>query len=116
MMQPTHIINRFPSQKTAGLFRASDGMMLAELQNITVIQGENPMKRESRLFIDHEHAYAYLKTLAEHDYFNRQIECEFSIEEVSLEGLIELPPDSIEMITNGGRYPDIRGFNKSLKQ
>lgn len=111
MSEYTHIIHRIPSQETACLFRASDGMVIAEVQQSCVLQGENPMKRESRLFVDHEHAFRYLNTLA-----GKDLGGDPSINEINLEGQVVLAPGSIEMITNGGRYPSVKGFNKSLKQ
>lgn len=120
MSNYTHIIHRIPSQETACLFRASDGMVIAEAQQSCVLQGENPMKRESRLFIDHEHAYKYLSKLANQDardlLLTDDLTVEAEIKVVDLEGQVVLAPGSVEMITNGGRYPSVKGFNKSLKQ
>jgi hypothetical protein len=125
-MDYTHIIHRIPSQETACLFRASDGMMLAECQQLCVLIGANPMKRESRLFIDHDHAFMYLANLADVDANGMSIlawdekaldPAKFaSVDYRNLEGQVVLAPGSVEMITNGGRYPSVKGFNKSLKQ
>lgn len=51
---PTHILMHFKEHNMETLYRASDGVQIAGHQNQTVIFGENPNRRESRLFLDFE--------------------------------------------------------------
>ena len=114
-MNHTHEIRWLPSQETGSLFRSSDGMLIAEWQQHTVIFGENPMKRESRLFRDTGCAKKFLFKLAHQDQQAIDPESNASIEEISLEGSVVLAPGSVEMITNGGRYPNTHKMTK-MKQ
>ena len=116
MTEPTHIIRWLPSQETGALFRASDGMMLAEWQQHTVIFGENPMKRESRLFVDTGCAKKYLFTIADKDQRAFDPSSCAAVEEVSLEGSVVLAPGSVEMLTNGGKYPNTLALKGKYKQ
>lgn len=59
MPDPTHIVLTYPSQDTEIMFRASDGVMIAERQKCTLIFGENPAaaandpkRKQSRVFIE----------------------------------------------------------------
>ena len=106
-MEYTHIIQSIPSHEIAHLFRASDGMMLGEVEQCTVIIGESNRNKESRLFIDHQCAKRYLRKVAGDDAV---------IDERDLEGQVVLAPGSVELRSNGGSFPNIKGFNKSLKQ
>lgn len=61
MARPTHIIKQYPSNDAEILFRASDGMMIGMREKVTVIYGDDPNKRVSRLFIDSDFASRYLR-------------------------------------------------------
>lgn len=52
--KPTHIILQWPSADKEIIFRASDGMMLAERLKNVLIWGEIPKDRTSRLFLETE--------------------------------------------------------------
>lgn len=111
-MEYTHIIQSIPSNELEHLFRASDGMLIGEVSQCTVIFGESPRTKDSRLFIDHESAKKHLRRLADEDAFGAKA----CIDERCLEGAVVLAPNSVELRANGGSFPNIKGFNKSLKQ
>jgi hypothetical protein len=114
-MNPTHIVLTYPSQETELLYRASDGMMIAEAAKCVVIFGESPNKKTSRVFLDHESAYAFLRFVAGLDASgfhplpdyretwapDGPLEFAATIEERNQEGMIVLPPDSLELVSNG---------------
>lgn len=122
-MKYTHVLLIEASQATEILFRVSDGMMLGECQKNVVVFGAEPNKKTSRVFIDHENATAFLRYVAHldaakihplQDYMTFPQLAEPGnavIEERNVEGLIVLPPNSRELVSNGGIMP----FNKSIK-
>lgn len=108
-MNPTHIVISHPSQQTEGLFRAADGMFLGECQKTMVVYGENPGKRESRIFLDFESAQKFLReVVTAKDLANLEpVLVEDRNQEA--ESKIILPPDSMDMIVNGA-MPGVRAF------
>ncbi len=125
-MQYTHVLLIEASQATEILFRVSDGMMLGECQKNVVVFGAEPNKKTSRVFIDHENATLFLRFVADLDaagvhplqnyadnvLLPEQWQGKANIEDRNVDGLIVLPPDSREMVSNGG---SMRPFNKSIK-
>ena len=120
----THVLLIEASQATEILFRVSDGMMLGECQKNVVVFGAEPNKKTSRVFIDHENATLFLRYVADldaagvhplQDYASNTLpgQCEGKavIEDRNVDGLIVLPPNSRELVSNGGVVP----FNKSIK-
>lgn len=64
----THFAITWESRRNAGMWRLSDGMFVGEAGDKTCIFGVNPNKRESRLFLTHNHAKRYLfGSVAEED-------------------------------------------------
>lgn len=56
----THILLSYPSNNTDVLFRASDGIGIAQRKGVMVIIGEDPNKGTSRIFIDEKLALNFL--------------------------------------------------------
>lgn len=56
----THIMLTFPTAKSEGLFRASDGIRIASRMEAVVILGEDPNKGTSRVFIDQHAAHEFI--------------------------------------------------------
>ncbi len=139
MPEATHIILTYPSQDTECMFRACDGMMIAERQHCTVIYGENPnaaandpKRKQSRVFLESDPAI--LPSGATHwntygSRYLREVVAQTDLEnctghpgaviidERCQEGSVILAPDSLDMRTNGGGMAavDMKSFNKSLK-
>ena len=63
----THLLLLIPSRQCATLWTLPDGMYAAECAEKMSVEGFNPNKRESRLFLSHGHAMAYVRDLAEID-------------------------------------------------
>lgn len=63
----THYVWIYTGDKAALLFRSSDGMMLGMKKQETVVFGENKNRGQSRVFVDHKAAEAWLKKLALYD-------------------------------------------------
>lgn len=61
----THLLLLIPSRQCATLWTLPDGMYAAECAEKMSVEGFNPNKRESRLFLSHGHALAYVKSLAD---------------------------------------------------
>ena len=115
VMKPTHILSIYPSQKSEMLFRASDGVRLGQRKNATVVFGEEPNACASRVFLDMECATKFLRRVADFDIAGqipdakwkgdvkalRDIPSLAVIEDRIAEGLIELPPDSIDFPQHG---------------
>jgi hypothetical protein len=59
--EATHIIQKYPSQQAELLYRAYDGVGLGHLEKLVIVWGEEPNKRTSRVFIDHDSAKRYLR-------------------------------------------------------
>ncbi len=126
------------------MFRASDGMMLAERQQCTLVFGEdpnappsNPKRKQSRLFIESDPEILqpgqahwntmgsrYMRvTVANNDILGVDLATRFDgvdaavIEERCQEGSVILAPDSLDMRTNGGgmNAVNMKTFNKSVK-
>ena len=143
VLEPTHIVFTYPSQDTEIMFRASDGMMIAERQKCTLVFGEdpsantsNPKRKQSRVFMEsdpmvlpdgcpHWNTFGsrYMReTVANNDLLGVDLSTpcthrEAVIEERCQEGAVILAPDSLDMRTNGGgmQAVDMKAFNKSLK-
>lgn len=99
-LEYTHILVVRKSQVLQTLFRASDGMLLGECQKEVCVFGENPARRESRVFVDHEHAANYLTQVV------AKMGCDHPVFDVrEAESLIELPPNSVEMFQPGISNP-----------
>lgn len=138
-MNYTHILLTYPSQDTEILFRASDGMMIAERQKVTVIYGEDrnappsdPRRQKSRIFIEggeilhngehlpwNEHGSKFLRDRVTRDdlVLNGIPDVEPFLDIRCQEGSIILAPDSLDMRVNGGGMGAVhsRPVNKSIK-
>lgn len=64
---PTHILKHHASEKEGWLFRANDGICVATYQELLVVFGENPNRREGRVFIDHAHARTWIEVKIAND-------------------------------------------------
>lgn len=123
MPKATHIVLTYPSQDTEILFRASDGMMIAERQKCTVIYGENPngpatdpKRKQSRVFMEsdpeilpagatHWNTFGsrfMREVVTAADLLSNGLDWKAVIEERCQEGNVILAPDSLDMRTNGG--------------
>lgn len=60
----THLLIEVRSKKYAILYRLTDGMYQGEINDKMALFGENPNKRESRLFCSYEHGRAFVTGLA----------------------------------------------------
>lgn len=63
----THLLLMIPSRQCATLWTLPDGMYAAECAEKMSVEGFNPNKRESRLFLSYGHALAYVRGLADID-------------------------------------------------
>jgi hypothetical protein len=63
----THLLLMIPSRQCATLWTLPDGMYAAECAEKMSVEGFNPNRRESRLFLSHGHAMAYVRDLADID-------------------------------------------------
>lgn len=77
----THLLLLIPSRQCATLWTLPGGMYAAECAEKMSVEGFNPNKRESRLFLSHGHALAYVKSLAgtTADVYEHDIEAGMSI-------------------------------------
>lgn len=66
-MEPTHILQIWPSQKQAVLFRASDGIRLGTHSQQTVVWGDDPNKGRAHVFVSEALAILFLRSLAQKD-------------------------------------------------
>ena len=99
-MKYTHIAIEMPSQKAVDLYRADHGISLGVQHDRIVVYGDEPNKRKSHLFIDHEAARRwFLEVYAAQDLNDRGIEGPPVIDMRSGEGIITLPEGSM-------RFPD----------
>lgn len=124
----THIVLTYPSQDSEILFRACDGVMIAERQKTTLIFGENPAasagdatKKQSRIFLEggvinhngteypwnHFGSRYMRERVARRDLNNWGDAGLLNPTEVVLdvrcqEGGVILAPDSLDMRMNGG--------------
>jgi hypothetical protein len=119
-MKPTHIVLTWPSQNFEILFRASDGMMIGERKDVTVIFGENPNgnatdpnRKQSRVFLETDEMYQGQKwnwfgsrflrnVVAKQDMERIGIADQPVIEERIQEGSVILASGSLELASNGG--------------
>ncbi len=61
--KPTHIILEYPNHKTEVLFRADDGVGMAQRKDTLVIIGEDPNKGTARVFMDGPSAHRFISEL-----------------------------------------------------
>lgn len=59
----THCLHYFPTSDIDMLFRASDGIMIAQRKRLTVVLGESPNTKTSRVFRDAMAAKKYIRTV-----------------------------------------------------
>lgn len=108
----THLILFIPSRESVTLWSLPDGMYRAECANKMAIRGENPNKRESRLFISHSHGVDFLRKIA-HEENAAAVIFEHDIESGML---ISLPGGESSLAVNGshrvdGKMPNIHKLN-----
>ena len=118
----THFTVTLASRHGCGLYRACDGMFIAECSDKTAIIGENPNKRESRLFINYGFARKYLLKLADKDVLDSGTSgaanvFDFDYERHLMEASnLIIPGGDGSLIVNGsmridGKMPTIRKLN-----
>ena len=56
----THLLLRLGSKANAVIYKLPEGMYIAEAADKTAILGENPNKREARVFLNHDLAVAHI--------------------------------------------------------
>ena len=105
----THVVMTIPSRHNAGMWRLEDGMFIAEAADKMVVYGENPNKRESRLFITHLHAKDYLTTVADDDTDDEVLAVLFE-HDMEASNLIVIPGGNASLLVNGN-VPKVRKFN-----
>lgn len=104
--QHTHIVIRYDSQDSDILFRAVDGIAIGQRKRTVIVYGEDSNKKQSRVFIDSEHAKQWLRgKCADLDLTHTGAPGPVSIDERDGEPLIQMPGDVVEL--PGG----IRNFN-----
>lgn len=105
-MKHTHIVMNYLSQDAEILFRADDGVAIAQRKKTVVLFGEDPNRKQSRVFIDPEHASRYLRNVVTlKDLTDRDKLGEVSLDERDGEPIIQLPDNAVEI--PGG----VRNFN-----
>lgn len=57
----THVIVTYPTADIECLFRAKDGIMVAQRKRLTIVVGEAPERKSSRVFMDAAAARRYLR-------------------------------------------------------
>lgn len=105
----THLVMTLPSRKNAGMWRVKDGMFIAEAADKMVVFGENPNKRESRLFIAHEFAKQYLVDVVAADDAEDGVPVIFEHNQEKA-NMIVLPGGEASLVVNGA-VPNVRKFN-----
>lgn len=105
----THLLLLIPSRQCATLWTLPNGMYAAECAEKMSVEGFNPNKRESRLFVTHQHAKDYVRSLAGEGsvIFEHDIEAGFQI---------VLPGGETSLAVNGsfrvdGKMPNVRKLN-----
>jgi hypothetical protein len=108
--KPTHIMLEYPNHKSEILFRASDGIGIAQRKDAVVIIGEDPNKGTSRVFIDAQHAHRFIsEVLPAFDLEGREFDwkldnrkpvdpakaSQVKLEYKAGEGLIAIPSDVV---------------------
>ena len=117
--EATHLLLSYKSQKITMLFRASDGVALGQQKGETVVFGEEPNKKTSRVFFDQGFAEEFLKSLALWDMQARRnkttlvaevngsagltIDASVEIQAFDGEGLIIMPDDTMDFAKPGDR-------------
>jgi hypothetical protein len=106
MNEPTHIILEYKSQDSEILYRASDGIAIAQRKKTVVLSGDDPNKKQSRVFLDSEYAGRYIReTLPRRDAEELAMESAAEVEIRDGEPIIQLPDNAVEI--PGG----VRRFN-----
>lgn len=102
----THVVLTYKSQKIEILSRVGDGIVIGQRKGYTVVYGEEPNKKTSRVFVDDEHASRYLRgKVALDDLKSKSLDGPVLIEDRDAEGLVVLPADIMELPTgNGGSF------------
>ena len=105
----THLLLLIPSRQSATLWTLPNGMYAAECAEKMSVEGFNPNKRESRLFLTHGHALEYVRQYAgpEAVIFTHDIEAA---------RLVVLPGGESSLAVNGshrvdGKMPNVRKLN-----
>lgn len=109
----THLLLLIPSRESVTLWSLPDGMYRAECANKMAIRGENPNKRESRLFISHQHAVDFVRSVAREDIGPAAVIFEHDIESGRL---IVMPGGESSLAVNGsfrvdGKAPNVMKLN-----
>lgn len=60
----SHVIVTYPTADIECLFRAKDGIMVAQRKRLTIVLGEAPERKSSRVFMDARSARIYLREVA----------------------------------------------------
>ncbi len=107
--EATHLLLLIPSRQSATLWTLPDGMYAAECAEKMSVEGFNPNRRDSRLFISHSHALAYVKKYAG----DTAVIFEHNIEDAML---IVMPGGESSLAVNGshrvdGKMPNVRKLN-----
>ena len=97
--KPNYIILTYKSQGTEMLFRAEDGICIGQWKDQTVIFGEDPQKKQARVFLNAEYAAKFLRTVVPvKDLEARHImRDEVLIEERDGEPIITLAPGTMKL-------------------
>lgn len=105
----THLLIMVRSKNYAILYRLSDGMYMGEIADKMALFGENPNKRESRLFCSHQFGLKFVKSLAYPEgYFTlkanaEHLECPLIFEyDYDSAHTILIPGDNFNLAVNGG--------------
>lgn len=93
----THILIVYESQDSEVLFRADDGIGIGQRKRTVVVYGEEPNKKQSRVFIDNEHAGRFLRGKVCQDDLDQHGGGTVDIDVRSGEGLVVLPADLEEL-------------------
>lgn len=105
----THLLLLIPSRQCATLWTLPNGMYAAECAEKMSVEGFNPNKRESRLFLTHGHALEYIRTFAGKDAIIHEHDIEAA-------RMIVLPGGESSLAVNGshrvdGKMPNVRKLN-----
>lgn len=87
----THILLKYGSQKTEILFRAADGVCIGQAKDTVVVFGDEPNRKNSRVFLDHSFAKRWLTGKLARD--DMAAKGDPIVEERDAESLIALPAD-----------------------
>ena len=106
MPNATHILKHYDSQNYTAMFRADDGILIAIFKDEAIVFGEEPNKRQSRVFLSTEYARKWLReTYSRMDLKDRGIEGDPVIEEIQAEGQVILPKGSMDLPKFGELRP-----------